>query len=67
MPEQYAFFYFTEICLALKCLHDNKVIYRDIKPENILIDIHGHLRIADFGLSKPNMGVDDVAYDIILT
>ena len=35
-------------------LHSLNVVYRDIKPENILIDIEGHVRIADFGLSKPN-------------
>ena len=45
----------------MKCLHDNNIVYRDIKPENILIDMNGHLRIADFGLSKPEMGIEDVA------
>ena len=43
-------------------LHSLDVVYRDIKPENILIDIDGHIRIADFGLSKPNMGREDYAY-----
>ena len=46
----------------MKNLHDNNIIYRDIKPENILIDFDGHIRIADFGLSKPHMESDDVAY-----
>ncbi len=62
MSEEEAFFYFYEICLAMKHLHDCNIVYRDIKPENILIDFSGHLRIADFGLSKSNMHPDDVAY-----
>ncbi|CAD8205925.1 unnamed protein product [Paramecium octaurelia] len=52
MSEEQAFFYFAEICLGMKHLHDRSIIYRDIKPENILIDFDGHVRIADFGLSK---------------
>lgn len=43
-------------------LHQLNICYRDIKPENILLDNQGHVRIADFGLSKPNMGGRDVAY-----
>ncbi|CAK70461.1 unnamed protein product (macronuclear) [Paramecium tetraurelia] len=62
MNEQEAFFYFAEICLGMKHLHDNNIIYRDIKPENILIDFDGHVRIADFGLSKPGMVDQEVAY-----
>jgi len=31
------------------------VLYRDIKPENILVDEFGHLKVADFGLARPNM------------
>lgn len=62
MSEQEAFFYFAEICLGMKNLHDNNIIYRDIKPENILIDFDGHVRIADFGLSKPGMVEEEIAY-----
>jgi serine/threonine protein kinase len=38
--------------LGLDYLHRNRILYRDLKPENILVDIDGHLRISDFGLSK---------------
>ena len=43
-------------------LHSMNIVYRDIKPENILIDIDGHVRIADFGLAKPNVGSNEYAY-----
>jgi len=43
-------------------LHSKSILYRDIKPENILMDIEGHIRIADFGLSKPDMLRDEKAY-----
>lgn len=51
--EEVAAFYMAEIILALDHLHHNvRVIYRDLKPENCLLDAEGHLLLTDFGLSK---------------
>ena len=50
--EQEVKFYFAEMLLGLEYLHDKGVLYRDLKPENVFIDMDGHLKLADFGLSK---------------
>ena len=42
-------FYLAEILLGIEYLHQKQIIYRDLKPENVLIGADGHLKLADFG------------------
>jgi serine/threonine protein kinase len=58
--EDAAAFYMAEMVLALEHLHHNVgVLYRDLKPENCLLDAQGHLLLTDFGLSKIALSDDD--------
>jgi len=50
--------YAAEIASALAHLHRNGIVYRDLKPENLLLDAKGHIVITDFGLSKDIKGTD---------
>ncbi|ELP92770.1 hypothetical protein EIN_371920 [Entamoeba invadens IP1] len=52
-------FYIAQIILAIECLHQLNVIYRDIKLENVLMCEDGYLKLTDFGLSKENVKSDD--------
>lgn len=54
-------FYCAELALAIAHLHDLNIVYRDLKPENILLDADGHIRVADFGLSKSGVEGDTVS------
>lgn len=55
LREQNARFYFAEMCSAVFTLHSLGYIHRDLKPENFLIDITGHIKLTDFGLSRGAM------------
>lgn len=61
-PEEWASFYISEISLALQFVHDMKFIHRDIKPDNILIDKQGHIKLADFGLCTGFRWTHDLDY-----
>ncbi|OBZ85800.1 RAC-gamma serine/threonine-protein kinase [Choanephora cucurbitarum] len=50
--QEQALFYSAEIIQGLDVLHQHKIIYRDLKPENVLIGQNGHIVLADFGLSR---------------
>ena len=69
--EKKAKFYVAELILALEFLHKKAIIYRlklfspffenfilnrDLKPQNVLIDTNGHIKLIDFGLSKAGIG-----------
>lgn len=58
--EMRAKIYAAEMIEAIGCLHQKGIIYRDLKPENVLLDADGHIRITDFGLSKQNIGMNDL-------
>uniref|UniRef100_A0A182FTX3 non-specific serine/threonine protein kinase n=1 Tax=Anopheles albimanus TaxID=7167 RepID=A0A182FTX3_ANOAL len=49
LPEDMARFYIAEMVLAIHSIHELKYVHRDIKPDNIVLDASGHVRLADFG------------------
>lgn len=52
-------FYTAELVLVLGYIHTHGVAYRDLKPENVLLDNEGHVQLIDFGLSKEGLDVAD--------
>ncbi|KAF6142068.1 hypothetical protein GIB67_001265 [Kingdonia uniflora] len=53
LTEDEARFYVGETILAIESIHKHNYIHRDIKPDNLLLDKHGHMKLSDFGLCKP--------------
>ncbi len=65
IPEKWAKFYTAELVLSIESIHNMGYVHRDIKPDNMLIDRHGHLKLADFGtcirLNKDGLVKSDTA------
>ena len=58
LPEAWARIYSAEVGLALEHVHSKGIIYRDLKPENVMVGVDGHLKITDFGFAKKLQDAD---------
>lgn len=58
-------FYIAEMCAAVASVHEMNFVHRDIKPDNILLDANGHIKLSDFGLCKRFARRDDELLDLV--
>eukprot|EP00316_Scyphosphaera_apsteinii_P004420 CAMPEP_0119300176 /NCGR_PEP_ID=MMETSP1333-20130426/2175_1 /TAXON_ID=418940 /ORGANISM="Scyphosphaera apsteinii, Strain RCC1455" /LENGTH=492 /DNA_ID=CAMNT_0007301863 /DNA_START=189 /DNA_END=1667 /DNA_ORIENTATION=- len=56
LPEEWICIYAGEICLALEFLHNRSIVFGDLKPENVMVCMSGHLKLIDFGISQRLFG-----------
>ena len=59
LSESVSRLYLAEVLLAIEVLHRREIIYRDLKPDNVVLDEEGHAVLTDFGLSKEGMKTTD--------
>lgn len=52
LSRKHAQFYIGALALTLECLHERCIVYRDLKPENVMLDQQGYIKLVDFGLAK---------------
>lgn len=67
LPENWVVFYAAELVLAISHLHSLQVLYRDIKPHNVMIDSRGHIILIDYGLSKQDVNNPTGAVSLVGT
>lgn len=64
LSEEVIRFYAAEIVIALQHIHELGIVYRDLKPENVLVGADGHIKLTDFGLSKSNPNAENLTFTV---
>mmetsp|Transcript_9921 Transcript_9921/g.12950 ORF Transcript_9921/g.12950 Transcript_9921/m.12950 type:complete len:868 (-) Transcript_9921:1082-3685(-) len=67
LPFTYVQFILAEVTIALLALHRNGFVFRDLKPQNVLLHGDGHIRLGDFGVAKQGMTSKDSNIEVTLS